>query len=590
MIKKILITLLAIHRIAAAQILPADRITDWSLAGYQDSIPAYSNTVNITAYGAVGDGIAVNDSCIQNAIAALNGLSGVVYFPAGNYYFTQSINLPDSVVLRSAGADSTTLSFNLNGNNNLINIRGSIGTTVARFNGDATQGDTYIILDDASMISAGDYLRISFNDVPLLYSSWAYGSVGQVVRVESVLNNRVNIHSPLRRSYSTSDSAKVGIVTPRKGCGIECLKIDRLDASAGQTTNIDLTYAAYCWLRGVESNNCNFTHVGLSASTNIEITGCYFHHAHAYGGGGQGYGVTIQSTSGECLIENNIFNHLRHSILLQSGANGNVCAYNYSMDPFWENLPFVPANSSGDLVLHGNYPYMNLFEGNIVQNMMIDNSHGLNGPYNTLFRNRAELYGFIMSNATVGDNQNIIGNEIPNTGNLMGQYSVAGSGHFTHGNNVKGAVRPAGTATLNDTSYYKSGRPAFLSATVSYPPIGYPNTLNSNSINAKDKQTQNELTDCNSYGVVYDTVTTSISTIDGEEFSVYPNPGIDLIYVSYKNTAQAIVSITELSGKLLMKQTINQNQSIDVSSLSAGMYILNLQLGEYNRSKKLIVK
>jgi hypothetical protein len=39
-----------------------------------------------------------------------------------------------------------------------------------------------------------------------------------------------------------------------------------------------------------------------------------------YGGGGKGYGISAEYTSGQCLIENNIFKHLSHSMLVQSGA------------------------------------------------------------------------------------------------------------------------------------------------------------------------------------------------------------------------------------------------------------------------------
>jgi len=91
-------------------------------------------------------------------------------------------------------------------------------------------------------------------------------------------------------------------------------------------------------------------------------------------------------------------------VLLQSGANGNVISYNYSLNPNQSDSP--PANGAGDLVLHGNYPFANLFEGNICQNVMIDASHGINGPYNTFFRNRVQLYGIIMSPSPATDSMN----------------------------------------------------------------------------------------------------------------------------------------------------------------------------------------
>ncbi len=41
----------------------------------------------------------------------------------------------------------------------------------------------------------------------------------------------------------------------------------------------------------------------------------------------EAYGTMLHFTTGECLIENNIFEHLRHSTIVQAGANGNVFGY-----------------------------------------------------------------------------------------------------------------------------------------------------------------------------------------------------------------------------------------------------------------------
>src|SRR5690606_35679977 len=150
----------------------------------------------------------------------------------------------------------------------------------------------------------------------------------------------------------------------------------------------------------------------------------------SYGSGGKAYGVCLQFGTGDCIVENNYFNHLRHSILMQAGVNGNAIGYNYSVDPYWTDVS-LPANSAGDIVFHGNYPYMNLVEGNNCQHIVIDDSHGKNGPYNTLLRNRSDLYGLFMNSNPATDSVNFIGNEVTNTGFLLGLYILSGNGHFT---------------------------------------------------------------------------------------------------------------------------------------------------------------
>jgi hypothetical protein len=234
----------------------------------------------------------------------------------------------------------------------------------------------------------------------------------------------------------------------------------------------------------VEGFNTFGGHVALVSSTQCAVTGCYFHHAHEYDGGGSGYGVRLESKTGECRIENNIFQHLRHSMLVQAGANGNVFGYNYSREPVRTEFP---SEISGDIVGHGNYPYANLFEGNICQHISIDASHNANGPLNTFFRNRAEAYGFNMTDPAA-HRQNIVGNEM-----VKGRWSIvagdgytlAGRDHFEFANNTEArGIQPPDTTKLTDFSYYLNSdpsalppRPAFWNIAGDFPSIGLPLAL-----------------------------------------------------------------------------------------------------------------
>ena len=75
--------------------------------------------------------------------------------------------------------------------------------------------------------------------------------------------------------------------------------------------------------------------------------------------------------------------------MAKQGANGNVFAYNYSLDPYRSEDPH---DAGSDMLLHGHYPFANLFEGNIGESIIVDDTWGPAGPYNTFFRNRADLY------------------------------------------------------------------------------------------------------------------------------------------------------------------------------------------------------
>ena len=83
---------------ALAQVLPPERITDWSLPG---SRPPFTptTTVVLTDHGADPTGAQPSDQALQAAIAALGG-AGEVFVPAGTYRFDQTILLPDSIIIQ----------------------------------------------------------------------------------------------------------------------------------------------------------------------------------------------------------------------------------------------------------------------------------------------------------------------------------------------------------------------------------------------------------------------------------------------------------------------------------------------------------
>jgi hypothetical protein len=463
-----------------AQELGLERSTDWTIAGLSTA-PCYPvESLNISDFNADPTGVIPCDDAFTAAQTARKGLS-LIYFPPGIYRFEKTLVLQDSQIIRGRGADSTLFQFDLGGSGDLILASGALTNTITPLSDAGQVGDAFIVVSDSEIWKAGDIARISKFDEDLVNNAWAYHTVAQIIRIESITLDTLFIDQPLRTVFPLDRDPVLRKINPRLNVGIECLAIERIDASAGQTKNIHFRYAADCWVRGVESFRCNFGHLVLDGCSHIEVIGSYFHHAFDYGGGGKGYGVVLQSATNLSLVEDNVLEHLRHSVLLQSGANGNVITLNYSTDPHRSELP---NNAAGDLVCHGNYPFFNLFEHNIVQHISIDNSHGANGPYNTFYRNRAELYGIIMSSSN-SPSQNFIGNEITNNGSFLGNYILMGEDHFEYGVNHRGTITPPGTGDLTDSSYFYSGTPEMINAV--WPRIGPPRDLNEHSIPARDR-------------------------------------------------------------------------------------------------------
>lgn len=560
----------------SAQAIPADRITDWSKAGLQDTVPSYSNVINIMNYGGVNNGSASNHAAFQSAVAALGGGPGVVYFPIGTYLFTQPISLRDSLVIRGDGKDASQLFFNLGGAfQNMITIEGSIGTTNWNVTQSVNKNDSAIVVNTTTGLAAGDWVMIADDDTGKVTSPWAYGVTGQIFRVESIAGNTLVADQILRRNYPVDSMPYIRKITPVQGAGIECLLLMRNDSTAAQTYNVYTNYAVNSWVVGVESVNTNFAHIGLNASSHMLIRGNYLHHSFGYGGGGRAYGVVLQYTTGDCLIDNNSFEFLRHSMLLQLGANGNVLSYNYSTSPNWLEPP-LPANSAGDAVLHGDYPYLNLFEGNVVQHIVIDNSHGKNGPYNTFFRNRAQLYGIFMNSGTgVTDSVNFVGNEVTNTGPLMGNFSLAGTGHLQQGNTIKGVLTPAGS-TVTEHSLYLNSAPAFWAGNLPWPHIGTPFPYNQSTNTAQSRFPIVAMrTDCR-----LNPVYVGIDEVGGvERFKVYPNPANG--HVTFELDAQndVIILMSDVLGRTIAQLNIPSGENKvkwNTSGVQPGIYLYRI--------------
>lgn len=471
---------------------------DWQRAGFPgDTVLSYPTIVDITAFGADNTGASSTNTAFTNAVNSLSGGNGVIYFPTGNYLFTNRITLRSGLILRGTGSANTILTFNLGATSaDLIFVQGSVGASTP-VTSDVQQYSNRVTVTNPNIASAGSFVKIyQNNESSLINDSWADNTVGQISYLKSKSGNTFSFYTRHRRAIPLAGAPVAQALNMVKGVGIECLKIKRMDAdpTVDQTTNIRFNYAAFCWVKGVESDSANFAHVTISNSSNIEVTGSYFHGSFSYGSGGVGYGVVCHLSTGDCLIENNIFQNLRHAMLLQAGASGNVYSFNYSLQPRRTELG---SDMSGDIVLHGNYPYANLFEGNIAQNIVVDVSHGKNGPTNVFFRNRAQHAGIVFSSGS-GDSSIVIYNEVTATGSSgffpLGNLTTVGANTIASRNyrQVSGGfignmeTRFAPNETTTYTHFLEPLRPYYFSGNLQ--PVGYPGAYNAAiSIPARDR-------------------------------------------------------------------------------------------------------
>jgi hypothetical protein len=238
------------------------------------------------------------------------------------------------------------------------------------------------------------------------------------------------------------------------------------------------------------------------------------------------------------------------------------------------------------MVLHGNYVYANLFEQNICRNIVIDDSHGPNGPYNTFFRNRAEGYGIFFSNLNSPD-QNFIGNDISNTGfpYSLVNYTLLGSGHFIYGNNNKGTIDPAGTQALADESYAYLLRPDFVPL-AQWAAIGTPNVMGAAGNPARDRYLSGNI-----FSNACDWLVVSLSPHEAADgLQIRPNPTHAAIVIESEKPI-FFLQITDIRGRnVLAAESAGNRMEVDGSSWEAGVYFVYVRYADRSFTVSKVIK
>lgn len=374
---------------ASAQILSADRRIDWR-PGVPGGVPVRTGVCAnvVTNFGAKADGVTDDSTAIQNAINACP-VGQVVYLPAGMYRLNRQLQVTKGIVLRGAGPSATKLRTYAAWHGIQLGDWPSAPVGVG-VNGSPAKGATTLSLSASPGVSVGDYLVIDqVNDgvevVNVDDESRDGGTraLSQMTMVTAVSGQNLTIDPPLYHAYAQAQRPQVWKLTAVTGyAGVEDLQIERVSPTGFEGySNFKLIACAYCWVKNVESKMAQFRHVDLDRSFRSEVRDSYFNDGMNHGTGGFAYGVVAANRSTDNLIENNIFYHLRHSMVIKEGAAGNVFGYNYSVASYQgENW------LAADMNAHGAHSHMNLFEGNIGAKIYADFTHG-SSSYNTFLRN-----------------------------------------------------------------------------------------------------------------------------------------------------------------------------------------------------------
>lgn len=457
----------------------SDPAASWNLAGLRTAPPTPVQTVSVRDYGATGDGTTDDTAAFQSALSAV-AKPGVVSIPAGTYRLSQTLELTSGVVLRGADAQTSKLVFNMGGTADpCIDFTTYNSKSWVNLTKNGVLGQNTITVSSASSMVVGNWVEIEQqNDAAKMYTDpewnqdWAQNVVGHFAIITAISGTTVTLDRPLRIDYATSLGAHARVYRMGHDVGVEDLNLSREDTSVDGGDIIHFKYAANCWVRRVESTWTVGSHVYAESSAAIEVSDSTFKYSHDYGGSGRGYGVSLGRHVSDCLVQNNIFETLRHAMIVSQGANGNVYGYNYSSITVCESTDWTPC----DISVHGHYPFRNLFEGNVVQEIDITDYWGPAGPANVLLRNVVMREGIEIMDAS--NDQVILGNEIQNDGPLTVASGITGT-VMTSNIVLPGTSTAGGGACVTDVpqSLYLAAAPSFY-ANCSWPMLADGDPLN----------------------------------------------------------------------------------------------------------------
>lgn len=333
------------------------------------------------------NGLPANDSSINAGAKVkqiLNNSTGnrILYFPAGDYWFTNKLFIKQDGV-RLVG-DGPALTKFYQTNSEITFEHSNTGSVDLPLNEPLpTRGATSIqtSLAGAASLSVGEFI------LPVAQFPWggqkdSYKNqmsklgVGQIVQITEIDGTTVHFSEPLGLDYTPWAFPRIRTMSMLKNVGVEGIAFEKTVPDDRMVLNFDHVENAY--VKNVHMYKVDKTGIEVRDSYRMFVVDSHFTESHSYGAGGHGYGVRYLNNTTRSYILNNKFYWLRHAVVLQTGANHNVIAYNASHFK----------RSYDNLLLHGNYPHNNLFEGNYAENeILFDKVHGMNGPYNTVFRN-----------------------------------------------------------------------------------------------------------------------------------------------------------------------------------------------------------
>ncbi len=359
-----------------SEILPDDRVYDWSTSGIPGGIPNRSTIFRtLTPSNSLSE--------INAAIAACPS-GQVVYLSAGTYSIS-SISRKSGVTVRGAGAGQTVI--NSGGSTAFSSTGGSFNYTGGhQAIADGTwlqKGSTSVTLTSTpgSQFAVGRLIMINQNDdLTLVFprtGNWAgTRNLRHVSRITAISGNTITFATPLPYTfvYAQSPGAQA-IAANDSQFGIEDMTVDAASCVRFQGSD-------RCWIKGCELLGFANEAIFMRDSHQLEVRRCYIHDADGFPNQSDGYGIYSQYAVSNILVEDCIGYRMAYMTIM-NGNDSSAFLYNFIWGMgragfAWQNPGF---NCN-----HGPHSIMNLWEGNKTERWQNDAYHG-SASHQTLYRN-----------------------------------------------------------------------------------------------------------------------------------------------------------------------------------------------------------
>lgn len=285
--------------------------TDLQIENYKNDIDDKMENVfvNPVNFG-LDDNADDNTTALKNALDHVSINGGTLLFPQNSKYkFTQPLgeitNGDFAIDLNGSTLDFSNVDKNTG--LNLLEIKGSYGTVKNLISNSEYGSKTLYV--DTSGLQKGDMIKIKSEAIwDSNRTNSVYGEINEIDYITSP--TQLLLKQPLHHDYQTNQSANVSKinmvenVTIENGsinCGVGNNQLMGLYVQAGKNIKIS----------NINSVNVSKRHFVLSDTIFSNVDHCLFETSYHEN---QGYGVSVADASSDCIISNNHFNKIRHSM------------------------------------------------------------------------------------------------------------------------------------------------------------------------------------------------------------------------------------------------------------------------------------